>query len=80
MVENLTELEKTVADKYIIKKIEELHAENELLKKRLYELIKTSENKKSVDVNYITDTLTVWESVIKLIEVREKKGSCQNYC
>lgn len=64
MVENLTELEKTVADKYIIKKIEELHAENELLKKRLYELIKTSENKKSVDVNYITDTLTVWESVI----------------
>ena len=73
MVENLTELEKTVADKYIIKKIEELHAENELLKKRLYELIKTSENKKSVDVNYITDTLTVWESVIKLIEVRERR-------
>ena len=55
-----------MADKYIIKKIEELHKENELLKKRLYELIKTSENKKSVDVNYITDTLTVWESVIKL--------------
>ena len=73
LVENLTELEKTVADKYIIKKIEELHAENELLKKRLYELIKTSENKKSVDVNYITDTLTVWESVIKLIEVRERR-------
>lgn len=73
LVENLTELEKTVADKYIIKKIEELHKENELLKKRLYELIKTSENKKSVDVNYITDTLTVWESVIKLIEVRERR-------
>ena len=73
LVENLTVLEKTVADKYIIKKIEELHAENELLKKRLYELIKTSENKKSVDVNYITDTLTVWESVIKLIEVRERR-------
>ena len=73
LVENLTELEKTVADKYIIKKIEELHEENELLKKRLYELIKTSENKKSVDVNYITDTLTVWESVIKLIEVRERR-------
>ena len=73
LVENLTELETTVADKYIIKKIEELHAENELLKKRLYELIKTSENKKSVDVNYITDTLTVWESVIKLIEVRERR-------
>ena len=73
LVENLTELEKTVADKYIIKKIEALHAENELLKKRLYELIKTSENKKSVDVNYITDTLTVWESVIKLIEVRERR-------
>lgn len=62
-----------MADKYIIKKIEELHKENELLKKRLYELIKTSENKKSVDVNYITDTLTVWESVIKLIEVRERR-------
>ena len=60
-------------NKTIIKKIEELHAENELLKKRLYELIKTSENKKSVDVNYITDTLTVWESVIKLIEVRERR-------
>lgn len=73
LVENLTELEKTVADKYIIKKIEELHKENELLKKRLYELIKTSENKKSVDVNYITDTLTVWESVIKLIDVRERR-------
>ena len=73
LVENLTELEKTVADKYIFKKIEELHKENELLKKRLYELIKTSENKKSVDVNYITDTLTVWESVIKLIEVRERR-------
>lgn len=73
LVENLTELEKTVADKYIIKKIEELHKENELLKKRLYELIKTSENKKSVDVNYITDTLTVWESVIKLTEVRERR-------
>ena len=73
LVENLTELEKTVADKYIIIIIEELHAENELLKNRLYELIKTSENKKSVDVNYITDTLTVWESVIKLIEVRERR-------
>lgn len=73
LVENLTELEKAVADKYIIKKIEELHKENELLKKRLDELIKTCENKKSIDVNYITDTLTEWESVVKLIEGRESR-------
>lgn len=73
LVENLTVLEKTGADKYIVKKIGELHNENEIIKKRLDELIKTCENKKSVDVNYITDTLTAWESVIKLIERRERR-------
>lgn len=73
LVENLTVLEKTGADKYIVKRIGELHNENEIIKKRLDELIKTCENKKSIDVNYITDTLTAWESVIKLIEGRERR-------
>lgn len=78
LVENLAELKNTGADKYIIKKIGELHNEIEIIKKRMDELVKISENKKSVDVNYITDTLCVWESVIKLMEGHERREALRS--